>query len=118
MPVTSLHKPLNRWLTDFGADAKPGDVLTWSVGHPLSGGEFTTIRLGQAVAQTERGPLFDELEADVLLSGVHDQPETQVWATREEIQEAKQAADRTFERVLVIKGVSFRRGGFGGWHAL
>lgn len=70
MPVTSLHQPTQKWLTNFGASAVPGDELTWSVGHPLGlTGEFTTIRLGEVVAHDERGePLFDEHDTYVKTS--------------------------------------------------
>lgn len=117
MPVTSLHKPTNRWLTSFGDNARPGDVLTWSVGHPLSGGEFTTIRLGAVVAHSERGePLFDDLETDVLIegsSGPDAAEECRVWATRAEIKAAKEAAG--WGRQLQLKGRSYERTGFGNW---
>lgn len=107
MPVTSFHAETRRHLTSFGQDAKPGDVITWSVGHPINGGEFTTIRLGAVVTVDERGlPLFDEDETDV-------QIRADLWATRAEIKAAKESAG--WFDPLRICGLTFERNAFGGW---
>lgn len=69
MPVSSFHPATQKYLTDFGPDARAGDTFTISLGcldperEPGSyrGCEFTTYVLNEPVAHDERRghPLFD-----------------------------------------------------------
>ena len=73
MPATSLHKPTNRWLTSFryGSGQVQGAEHSLSIGHPISGGEFTTYRLAAPVAHEDDGaPLFDLDEAEIEHEGI------------------------------------------------
>lgn len=107
MAVTSLYPDLgNRWLTSVGA-AKPGDEVTLSFSNSITGGEFTTFRLGDVQGVNRYGEsLFDLDMAEINVFGR--------WYVSRDVHAAfkGQWGEFTFD------GRDFKRTGFGHWRLL
>lgn len=106
MAVTSLDPATGLVLTSIGPDTKLGDEVTLSIGNPITGGEFTTYRLGKTYGVNKWGEtLFDLQEAEILVNGQ--------FFSRNEIRAA--LGNAGYDRPLELGGRVYRRTAFGHW---
>lgn len=113
MPVTSTYPEFgNRFLTSIGREAHEGDEVTLSCGS-FMGREFTTYRLGPVVGTNSSGEALFDMEADTQEIKINDWGQPETFATRGEINAV--IKDNWRDREVEIKGLRFRRTGFGHW---